>query len=100
MKMKIVKCQMTTILMNQNKSKDLDSLLVNKRLVYKIFLVKEHPIILKIFLAKTIQTNFKDLNSIYLVKIIKLKIINLVNLLKVLYNKQAQDNSKQILLKI
>ena len=82
MKMKIVKCQMTTILMNQNKSKDLDSLLVNKRLVYKIFLVKEHPII------------------IYLVKIIKLKIINLVNLLKVLYNKQAQDNSKQILLKI
>ena len=80
--MKIVKCQMTTILMNQNKSKDLDSLLVNKRLVYKIFLVKEHPII------------------IYLVKIIKLKIINLVNLLKVLYNKQAQDNSKQILLKI
>ena len=82
MKMKIVKCQMTTILMNQNKSKYLDSLLVNKRLVYKIFLVKEHPII------------------IYLVKIIKLKIINLVNLLKVLYNKQAQDNSKQILLKI
>ena len=82
MKMKIVKCQMTTILMNQDKSKDLDSLLVNKRLVYKIFLVKEHPII------------------IYLVKIIKLKIINLVNLLKVLYNKQAQDNSKQILLKI
>ena len=82
MKMKIVKCQMTTILMNQNKSKDLDSLLVNKRLVYKIFLVKEHPII------------------IYLVKIIKLNIINLVNLLKVLYNKQAQDNSKQILFKI
>lgn len=98
--MKIVKWVMTAILMNQSLCQDLGFLLVNQHLVQKICLVKQHSIILKVFLLKTIQINFKDLKIIYLVKILKLKITYLVKLLKVSYNRQAQDNSKQIFFKI
>ena len=86
--------------MNQSLCQDLECLLANKNLVHRIFLATYHRIIIIVFLPKTIQINFKDLKTTYLVKIFKLKIVNLVKPLKVLFNKQAQDNSKQILFKI
>ena len=86
--------------MNQSLCQDLECLLANKNLVHRIFLATYHRIIIIVFLPKTIQINFKDLKTTYLFKIFKLKIVNLVKPHKVLFNKQAQDNSKQILFKI
>jgi hypothetical protein len=80
---------MTVISINHSICKDLACQPVTQHLVNQIFFVKQKIKILKFLLAKRIKINFKDLKLIYLVKIPKLKIINLVN---ISFNKQVQDS--------
>lgn len=101
-KMKMMKFLMKTIIKNQKPHQDFCKRLVKYHLVHKVCLVDLKQIILKAFRVKTIYVmitfRFKSLN--YLVLILLLKIINLVNLLTIKFNKRARDSSNQIYLEI